>query len=408
MRAVTLALVAAVLAFAPSAAAAQDMPDPSLIHGRAIPAPELPDGTVTVRVVREAIGNNVAGQPVDLIVGNATRTAKTDELGRAEFPNLPSGEARARSTVDGEALESQPFPVPATGGLRIILVAGIARAEARKKLEAEAAAAAPAVPGTVVLGENSRVIMEFNNDQLTAFYILEFVNNARNRVDVGQPLVIDLPAIATGASAMEGSSPQATVNGTRVTVTGPFAAGTTNVQVAFRLPTTSSEMDFVQRWPVPLQQVIVGVEKFGGLAISSPQFTQTREVPTENGTVYALGTGEALAANTPLTVKISNLPVRSNTPKYAAIALVVLIAGVGVWLSATAKRGRLDRGALIRRRDELLRELERLENQRRTSGAAGERYASQRQRVLAELEQIYGELDDAGSGPRGGGEGIAA
>ena len=43
---------------------AQDMPDPSLIHGRAIPASELGDGTVTVRVVREAIGNNVAGQQV--------------------------------------------------------------------------------------------------------------------------------------------------------------------------------------------------------------------------------------------------------------------------------------------------------------------------------------------------------
>ena len=43
---------------------AQDMPDPSLIHGRAIPAQELPDGTVTVRVVREAIGNNVPGQQV--------------------------------------------------------------------------------------------------------------------------------------------------------------------------------------------------------------------------------------------------------------------------------------------------------------------------------------------------------
>ena len=35
-----------------------NMPDPALIHGRAIPAPELPNGTVTVRVVREAIGKN--------------------------------------------------------------------------------------------------------------------------------------------------------------------------------------------------------------------------------------------------------------------------------------------------------------------------------------------------------------
>ena len=40
-------------------AAAQEMPDPSVIHGRGFPVPELRDGTVTVRVVREAIGNDV-------------------------------------------------------------------------------------------------------------------------------------------------------------------------------------------------------------------------------------------------------------------------------------------------------------------------------------------------------------
>ncbi len=31
-----------------------------------------------------------------------------------------------------------------------------------------------------------------------------------------------------------------------------------------------------------------------------------------------------------------------------------------------------------------------------------------RQRLVTELEQIYGELDEAGAGPRGGGEGVAA
>ena len=55
-----------------------NMPDPSLIHGRALPAPELPAGTVTVRVVREAIGNNVVGQEVRLTVAGNLRTAQTD------------------------------------------------------------------------------------------------------------------------------------------------------------------------------------------------------------------------------------------------------------------------------------------------------------------------------------------
>src|SRR4030095_5543899 len=59
-----------------------NMPDPSLIHGKALPAPELPSGTVTVRVVREAIGNNIADQDVRVTVGGMTRTARTDDQGR--------------------------------------------------------------------------------------------------------------------------------------------------------------------------------------------------------------------------------------------------------------------------------------------------------------------------------------
>src|SRR5688572_18646753 len=105
-------------------AGAQDMPDPSLIHGRAIPASELGDGIVTVRVVREAIGNNVPGQQVHVIIGGTRRSATTDGQGRAEFNTLPRGdEGRAEVTVDGELLTSQPFRVPSSGGLRVILVA---------------------------------------------------------------------------------------------------------------------------------------------------------------------------------------------------------------------------------------------------------------------------------------------
>ncbi|MBF8301068.1 MAG: hypothetical protein HW394_1438, partial [Acidobacteria bacterium] len=77
--------------FETPASAQINMPDPSLIHGKAIPAPELPNGTVTVRVVREAIGNNMAGQDVRVTAGGAVRTARTDDQGRATFTDLPAG-----------------------------------------------------------------------------------------------------------------------------------------------------------------------------------------------------------------------------------------------------------------------------------------------------------------------------
>jgi hypothetical protein len=55
-----------------------------------------------------------------------------------------------------------------------------------------------------------------------------------------------------------------------------------------------------------------------------------------------------------------------------------------------------------------MRELEDLEKRRRAGTIGGERYATRRQRLMHDLEQIYGQLEDADQGPQGGGEGIAA
>jgi hypothetical protein len=401
--------VAVVLAIA-GTAPAQDMPDPSLIHGRAIPASELPDGVVTVRVVREAIGNNIAGQQVQFIVGGRTRTATTDEQGRAEFTNLPSGEeARAEATVDGEQLQSQPFRVPTSGGLRVILVAGIARAAERKQQEEAAAAAGPAVKGVVVFGGNTRVLMQFSEDSLEVYYIIEILNTARSRVDTGGPLTIDFPRGAQGATALEGSSPAAEVSPNRVVIKGPFASGTTLVQVAFRLPYDSPELTIEQAWPAALQQVTVGVEKVNNLSISSPQFTSSEDVTAEAGTVFALGRGPALPAGGKTVVTLSNLPVHSKVPRNVALGLAGLLAGVGVWLSVAKRSGHDEaRQTLVKRRDTLLAQLEQLESKRRAGTVDSSNYSTRRQRIYSELERIYGELDDVGAGPEGGGEGIAA
>jgi hypothetical protein len=386
------------------------MPDPSLIHGRAIPASELGDGVVTVRVVREAIGNNAPGQQVTVIIGGTKRSATTDDQGRAEFNNLPRGdEARAEVTVDGERLESQPFKVPTTGGLRVILVAGIARAAERKKQEEAAAAAGPAVKGVVVFGGNTRVLMQFRDDALEIYYVLEILNTARARVDIGGPLTLDFPHGAVGATALEGSSPSATVSARRVIVTGPFASGTTLVQVAFRMPYESSELTLEQTWPAALQQVTVGVEKVSNLSISSPQFTSANDVTADGGDVFVLGRGPALPAGGTTRVTLSNLPVHSKTPRYVALGLAGMLAGIGVWLAVSKRAGQGEaRQALTKRRDTLLGQLEQLEMKRRSGNVDPGSYATRRQRIYAELERIYGELDEAGSGPDGGGEGVAA
>ena len=394
--------------------AAAQMPDPSLMHGKALPAAELPAGTVTVRVVRESVANNISGQQVRVTVGGAARSATTDAQGRAEFSNLPqSAEARAEANVDGEQLVSDPFVVPTSGGLRVILVAGLKAVAARADKEAADAAATPAVKGTVAFGPNSRVLMEFRDDLLQVFYVLDIINGTSSRVDIGGPLIIDLPTGAAGATILQGSSPAATVRGDRVTVTGPFVPGSTSVQVGFQLRYDQPNITVEQTWPAAVEQLNVGLEQLGTVGLASSQFSTVGEVRTETGTPFLLGNGPALPAGSRLTMQLTNLPVHSTTPRRVALGLATAIVGLGFWL---AFRRPTDTGEvrrrLVARRDQLLADLAALERRQRRAAARDRDVnaadETRRERIIAELEQIYAELDEVGSGPQGGGKDVAA
>ncbi|HXH06560.1 MAG TPA: carboxypeptidase-like regulatory domain-containing protein, partial [Vicinamibacterales bacterium] len=109
--------------------AVAQMPDVRAMSGVPLPSPELPAGTVTVRLVRGSLANNLTGHPVELVetATGRVRGARTDESGRARFGDLAPGmRVRARAVVEGETLESEEFAVPASGGVRLVLVAGAA------------------------------------------------------------------------------------------------------------------------------------------------------------------------------------------------------------------------------------------------------------------------------------------
>jgi len=371
------------------------MPDPSAIAGTPLPAPELPDSTVTVRVVRERMGNNIAGQPVILRVGTATRTATTDAQGRAQFDGLTAGTlVQGTTTVDGEVLTSQQFPVPAKGGVRVALIAGIQKAAAAEQAAAAAGAREPARPGVVEFGPESRLILEFQDDNLTLFYILEVINNARTPIDIGGPLILELPTGASGAVMLEGSSPQASVLSARVTITGPFPPGKLSAQVAFSLPNAGANLVLTQQWPAALSQVFIAAEKIGPMQLSSPQLTDVRETQTEGG-VFLMGTGGRIERGGTLTVNLTGMPAASHTARNAALAIVVLILGVGLWLALTPGSARAAQdGRLAGKRERLLGDIVGLERKRRTR-ALTEAEAARLQRLTADLERVLASLDQA-------------
>src|SRR5262245_66504251 len=97
------------------------MPDPKQMSGIPRPVDDLPAGSISVRLIRGSLSNNIANHPVELHVGSKAQTAKTDASGRAQFDKVPADvPVKATADVDGEHLESQEFRARTDGGLRLL------------------------------------------------------------------------------------------------------------------------------------------------------------------------------------------------------------------------------------------------------------------------------------------------
>jgi len=368
-------------------------PDAGAMAGLPLPAGDVPDASVTVRVLRERMGNNIEGQPVTLRVGTDSRTATTDAQGRALFTALPVGATvQASATVDGETLTSQEFPVPAKGGIRVALISGIKKVADAEKAAAAAAAKEPARPGVVEFGPESRIIFEFQNDTLTVFYLLEVVNNARTPIDIGGPITMELPTGASGVSMMQGSSPTAIVRGDVLTVTGPFAPGKTLAQVGFSLPQAGAATVVEQKWPIALAQLMVAAEKIGAMQMSSPQLADVRDMASD-GQVFLMGNGGRLNAGDTLVVNLSGMPAHSDWPRTVALIAAGLVFAAGLWLSVSPAAARASEDAKLEtRREKLLAEVVGLERKRRQKPLSAADDA-RLQRLTSDLEKVMAALD---------------
>jgi hypothetical protein len=405
-----LTVLAVLLAAVPSFA---QMPDATAMSGLSMPSPDLPDGSVTVRVVRGEISNNLVGITVELHGAGQARSEKTGDDGRAMFTGLvPGTTVTVRATVDGTPLESQPIEVQARGGMRTLLAAPASSGSAASGGQGSAAPA-PAAPASgdasaLSLGGNSRVATEFSDDVMQVFLLLEVVNRSSSPVSPASALVFDMPTGAEGTTVLEGSTALATAKGPRVTVTGPFPPGSTPLQIAYRLDNTGKTHAISQVFPLPLEFVSLAVQRLGDMKVSSPQVQQMVDRPIDKST-YSIGNGPRLAAGTPLVIALEGLPHRSRVPVYAAVVLVVgLFLGAAYFSFAPGHADAVAarRQELLDRREKGLASLAALEQQHRAGSIDDGRYAARRAAIVGQLERVYGELDADGTTP--GGQGVAA
>lgn len=328
---VTLFLCVAVL-WGPSAAVAQ-MPNFREMSGRPLPSPEVPPGSLSVRVAIGDFSNPVTGHLVDVSVDGQSRTVTTGEDGRALVSGLRVGNTvRVSTMINGVRLDSQPIPIGTTG-MMVALVATDPVEGASAPPPAEPGAAP--VKGTVVLGPESRVIVQLAENGLTVYYVLEVVNALSTPVDIDGPLIFELPREARGTSMLPESSKQATANGPRVIVTGPFAPGVTRVEAAYELPYRGPTIQLTQVWPATLQQLTLLVEQHGALEIASPQVT-ARNMVDSNGQPLIFASGPAILAGQPLVVDFSGLPHHPTWPQWTALLLGLAIVVWGIWGAASA------------------------------------------------------------------------
>jgi hypothetical protein len=371
------------------------MPDPKQMSGIPRPVDDLPAGSISVRLIRGSLSNNISGHPVELHLGAKVQTVKTDENGRAQFDKVPPGTTvKATADVDGEHLESQEFPAPAQGGIRLMLVA------TDKNAAPATSPGAPAASGQVVITDQSRIVIEPGDEVVNVFYLLDIENTASVPVNPPALFAFDLPKEAVGSGVMEGSSPKASLSGRRVIVQGPFPPGQTFVQVGMSLPSTSGSVNITQTFPADLASLAVIAQKSGEEALASPQIQRQREMPAD-GKTFIAATGGPVKAGQPIELTLSGLPHQSSAPRIITLLLAGAIVLVGVAAAgkpgATETNRASERKRLLARREKLLNDLARVETERRAGQgpmADDRRYAARREELVGALENVYSALDD--------------
>jgi hypothetical protein len=372
-----------------------EMPDPKQMSGIPRPVDDLPSGSISVRLIRGALSNNIVNHPVQLRVGDQVVTVKTDDAGRAQFDKVtPGATVRAAADVDGEHLESQEFRAPPQGGIRLMLVA----TDPQKKANPQAAP----IDGRVVITNESKIVMEPGDEVVTVYYLLDISNPAQVPVNPPSVFMFDVPKEAIGTTLMEGSTKKASVQTPRVRIEGPFPPGNTLLQIGFELPARSGAVNVSQTFPATVEHLAVVVKKVGNATLSSPQITRQQEFPVADA-VYIAGTGGAIPAGQPIAIEVSGLPHHSAVPSSVALVLALAIAVAGVWASTRADdethARAVERKKLLAKRDKLFNDLVRLEHDRRSGRADDRRYATRREELLAALEHVYGALDGDEHGP---------
>jgi hypothetical protein len=245
-------------------------------------------------------------------------------------------------------------------------------------------------------------VIELAEGSLEVYGLLPLGNVKATPVMPAQPVVFQAPAGAKNLTVLEGSTPQAKVAGDKVVVSGPFAPGETQLQIAYRIPYEGDTVSFSQIVPLPLRQTTVVARKVGDLRLEVAGLRSQREAHFE-GRTYVIVTGDKIDANGQLDVRLRGLPHRPEWPRYAALFIALAITLTGVWIAIQPDRGAqddTDARTLRTRRAALFDQLVNVERRMTQTSTVDPTLSHRREALIAEIEDLDDVLDSVTSAAR--------
>ena len=386
----------------PVTAAARRCPIPGRCPASPRPDPQLATGVVTVRVIRGSFDNPVVSLTVEL-AGLDARAARHDRRrgtgrvqggcgrharegrrgGRGRTPRI----AGVRDAVERAASGSRSWPPARPAGPRQRAAGGRGRPGTGRSRARSSSAKTRA--------SSSR----WGRTDSPSSTCCRFRTRRPAGCSRPTPLVFELPALARGATVLEGSSPQAKVSGRRLEIAGPFAPGNTLVQVAYTAPFGPAELVIEQPLPIELTHVAVVAQKVGDMQLQLAADARAADDAGQRQPLHRRprrrGAGRNGAAVCVLRAAAPAQPGRATSRSDWPL---LILAG-GAWSAFRGRqRHRRARRAAPRARGAPGSTVRRARPRSRRATARSRpdpaHYAARRRELVAALERVYAALDD--------------
>lgn len=380
---------------------------------------------VAIRIVRQAADSAVAAE------------GTTDAQGRIDLQDLPAGETVVvTATLDGQSIDSQPFEIPASGGVKVtydlqiqtVAAAPVARFDgvahgpdkiyyARTRSDGQVYLSPPfqmvpgrgAVVGILIYPQllfGFQGGAELDDDRMWFQLRIAIANPSLTPLATGKEgLLIPLPPGFIGASVEDEMASRVKVDPDHGLIwRGSFPPGQREFMTSFALPVEGGDVHFSMPLPFGLWDSHIVLEDFPGAELDVPASAQRDVRETPDGRRFILLSKINIRPGQSLEFEVRGLPQAPTWKRVLRIVagvgvLILLVWGFGSAL-ATRRRNREAAGeeTLEDRRERLLAKVVALDQKADKGRISAGEHSRRRAALIEELEEVYREIDARSAG----------